>query len=262
MKYLLITGSFRSGTSMLAQILNEHSQVVIANESFFFYDKKELDIKLQMAIENKIESGEVGPGWLLEKMPKYKEFIEVCKQNMPLNHEQFMNLHIKYSEKRPIYYGDKLPEYVFHLKKIVKKWRPKIIFCLRDPRDVTLSQLKNYKKLMEKYGRIGNHWWAKPNIDAVFKDKNWYDYVSTWDKLKRKLKIEYYEFRYETFLTKTELVVEEIAQFLGIRKDELSEIATKIVNRDNLFSNKDLWIDIDSRLPKKWLKMMAKYGYE
>jgi len=134
MQKFFIVGCPRSGTTVLQQALNRHSQVVIPPETKFFYYFYGKPRSRQVAHLQRINR-DLG--------------IQLPAPNTPLRHRRearlfYERMAITYLERLGrngvAYFGDKTPEHTGQLHRIREVFpEAKVLFLYRDGRDVALS---------------------------------------------------------------------------------------------------------------------------
>lgn len=136
LKTLFIVGCSRSGTTMLQQALNRHSQIVIPPETKFFYYFYGRRRKRQRAqwerIQRDLQIELPQPASVRRPDEAHTVFHEMAKAYLErLEHQGVA------------YFGDKTPEHTSHLHAIREVFPDaKILFLYRDGRDVALSLTK------------------------------------------------------------------------------------------------------------------------
>jgi hypothetical protein len=263
---LIICGCYRSGTTALAEVLSYHPQLVVTNEMWYYYTDHRIDgfnEKLKRLYDLSLKSNKrhfITDGSLTDN---YNDFLKTIISQYPrINKNYFKNLLIQYSGKKPLYYGDKLPEYTFYINEFNKVYnKPKFIMCIRDPRDVMCSQLRRYKQLTAKFGSKKQHWWANATIkECINMNRNWYKYIQEWDSVKGR--VDSYEVRYHNIIKDINKEARGLADFLGISYEPLKKVWLSKFNPSINNEWKRTYPNINKQLPTKWLKLMEQYGIE
>ncbi len=262
MKHLFILGSFRSGTTAIAEILSKHSECVITSESLIYEDTQ--TVNRINSILNDFNSNNINVGTaktfknnLKQNIKKFKEY---CINRKFKSITEFETLMCKLSIKKNIkYIGDKFPEYVFSIQRLNKIYpNSKFIMCIRDPRDVIVSQTQRYRYCIETFGDIGVHWWAKKTIEeCINMEYSWLKFIRAWDESKSSIKG--YELYYKNLILDKENEALRLAEFLDINADEL-----KVLFKESIYSTKyQIWKrifpNITDKLPKTWLDRINKW---
>jgi hypothetical protein len=263
---IVIAGCFRSGTTAMARILSMHPELFITGELITFNSNQGHITNKFQQIKN--EYPHIGKCVFEPTLGnKYEEFI---KRLVP-GQDRWKILQMIYdmSGKQCKYYGDKVPEYVFSLFRLNKTLnKPKVVFCIRDPRDVIDSQLRAYKGLLARHNNnvppvIRRNWWAKERIeDCIYMpahERNWLQFMTTWESVKDKL--DYIEVNY-THLVNNKKKPIDIANFLGVDGDAMQEVFGSVFNPVRHENWKKQIPQIDSILPGNWKAMMRRYGFK
>lgn len=215
---VFIVSSGRSGTTLLASILNATQQIHIPYESDFiaraypFYkDFNELksDDYLQLVKFFRLTSKEKGWGmsenYLMEYLQKLQPqtFAEV---NSAL-YEAFYQA----QGTKDLQWGIKAPVLVASLDRILATYPDaKIVHIIRDGRDVYLSYKTVHQKSKIKFGPKG----------IVSNALYWIDGLRRIEEFKTKTNSKnIYELRYEDLLCRPETELKQLCQFLAIDYD-------------------------------------------
>jgi len=137
MKKLFILGCPRSGTTVLQQALNRHSQIVIPPETKFFYYLYGRSQACQSAQLRRINSD------LRIDLSAPAHRIRTPREARDL-YNRMARLYVERLDRHDVsYFGDKTPEHTGHLHRIGEVFPDaRIIFMYRDGRDVALSLSK------------------------------------------------------------------------------------------------------------------------
>lgn len=207
--HLFIVGCYRSGTTLLRQVLNLHEKIWISKETRFLlrYDLKRefVDTALACRYVNKILQRE---RWarFLDKQEMVRCFGRICK--MRDLYERTMWLE---SEDKQVWVvGDNTPRYVYLLYWL-RKWFPgcRFVFMLRDPRDVCASM---------QDVRFGS---GHPMVVG----NEWVDRLRIWREFQAAVSgVGTLTIHYESFVAEPEKEVSRLLSFLGLQG------ASQIVN--------------------------------
>ena len=209
-KRLFITGTMRTGGSLLINLLSVHSKVVIFNEIIHFYrfiynrynplnlksldhllNEQRLRLKYRMNITLDVSYLK---SKILQKKISYKNI-----------YEEFLDYFIKVSKKKiggeyAALQWREIPEFINKFKS------GKVIQIYRDPRAV----LASWKKLSS----IPNYAY----LNAVF---NWVDSIQHVQKYKKKYnKKNYLPVKYEDIMVDPTKLVKELTDFLKIKNEK------------------------------------------
>jgi omega-hydroxy-beta-dihydromenaquinone-9 sulfotransferase len=173
-KYLFVTGCFRSGTTLLARVLNLSDDIkIVAGETHYFghlFTKGVKDLLLQFEpfdsderIKGVIDfmydlpdyssRTNYGALWVyIRKNYSKQTLFEIFKHSERNLRGILLELLRVYGNGH-IYIGEKTPSHVYHIPEILK-WFPdaKIINILRDPRSIFLSEYK--RKVKQRSGIV------------------------------------------------------------------------------------------------------------
>jgi len=157
---IFIIGCGRTGSNLLEQILNNHSEIKLVPEMHFMtFWKKGLtdrldkigtlkkDKNLQKAVELMYSGKLIGDYWSkidIDKRKLYEKFSDSDRSYRALM-EIIMKEHAKKNEKT--HYGAKFPVHFSYLPTLFE-WFPnaKSIHMIRDPRAIYASELKKDEK--------------------------------------------------------------------------------------------------------------------
>lgn len=203
---LLITGTFRSGTTLIAQILNQNSNISVTYDSVnfmrFCYQKYGAN---SLSLENATKLGIDVNERLMERtgkginLPIFQKSLSVARN--PLSYALIYDL-LMQSYLGVENWGE----------KTVLEWRNAlnflemfsdgfVIHIIRDPRDV----LASWKKMTKA-----------PGYDYLDALSNCYDSMKYALENKKITPKRYYVIKFEDLLTHSETEVRKICDFLGI----------------------------------------------
>ena len=188
-----IVGQMRSGTSLLKEILNANSKIVIPPNDYSFLD-------YEGTIEDKLEE------WNIESANNPKDIIDNFYKNHPKNTIRVV----------------KRPGYEFRLEEIEKYYDEfKLIYMLRDPRAIALSR---------KYYDGNPLWDSIPNEDLYTMMGHWMYSYQVLSKLKFYSHV--FPLKYERLVTQPEECVRLLCDFLEVDYDEnmLTSFDTESLN--------------------------------
>jgi len=268
---IIACGCFRSGTTILAKMLSAHPEILFTSEMYSFKPDWQKHFLKKV---NRLHTAEPVD---VDKLDSIYSSSFVSKEDMSKflslaidldNVEKILSLLYDFASKHKKirYYGDKWPEYVFQLKQTLRRESEikKIIFCVRDPRDIIESQIRNYWRgitegLTSEQMRI-IHPWRKPHVHAcITQPYNWLRYMKAWDNNKRDLKVDFYELMYHRLAENKQTVASELAGFLGVSATPMIEIFKKMFNPVRHEAWRNSLPNLTAALPKTWLDMMNKY---
>jgi sulfotransferase family protein len=245
---IFIVGMFRSGTTLLSEILNSHSMVAIAPEthyldiecqkesnSLLFKDRRETETFIYNLLRSKEiqqfnlsfqELAVIESKLLNKKKLSHKLIFETLLDHYAQKHHKKIK-------------GEKTPRHIEHLQTIFN-WFPnaKVVCIIRDPRDVSLSLRKVP--------------WGSQNI--LYHVKIWRSYVKICNRFIEQNDQRFYLIRFEDLLTNATVELKKLCSFLTIAYEETlcdfhksnpktfkkniepwKENATKAINPNNIF---------------------------
>lgn len=190
---VFFVGFPRSGTTLVEQILASHHSVVTTDELPLLRTVKKRCVELQ------------GPA------ARYPDCLD------RLSDDQLENLRRLYFELAAQAVGDtvagkclidKLPLNVIELPLIRRLFpRARVLFALRDPRDVCVSCFMHHFEINE----------AMVHFSELASTARFYAAVmNLWRHYKLTLDIDYLEYRYEDLIDDTEGVARRIIEFIGL----------------------------------------------
>jgi len=226
MQYLVACGTYRSGTTMLSEILSKHSELVFTSELCTF---RGLNYIHDALLRLKFSNGNIGLQTTLKNNIK-DNYVTLLNTFTRFQYPQDIidNL-IKLSNKNCNMYGDKFPQYIFDLEYIIPAFKNlKVIMCIRDCREVIESQIKNYYRL----SGFNVPFWCKPTVKECIKmQSSWLDYMRVWESIKLLYKdLNFLEINYKDLVLGKQKTIDRLGNFLNIEKNELQAIADKIIN--------------------------------
>ena len=182
---IFILGLPRSGTTLIEQIISNHSCVFAGGEVSFL--QREL-----FEIFGNLEKEIIKPNISIDSLKKIQlSYVKKFKTSKKF-----------FTDKAPINFL-----YIGFIRTIFPN--AKIILCIRNKLDNLLSMFqtvfaeKNYK--------------FSYNISEL---KEYYDLYSNLIKFWKEKGINFYELKYENLISNTELQIEEILNFLGLEKEK------------------------------------------
>jgi hypothetical protein len=205
---VVVLGVSRSGTTLLKEMLDRHSQLAIPSESYFIpqlWDRhgRQPDreaILADLARLARVREWGVSLDDVRRRLPAEGSFTEVIEA-----------VYRAYAEAQgKTRFGDKTPAYMQHLKLLERAFpRAQYVHIVRDGRDAALSFLA-----MRRRPRFN---WARPRRLG--------DFACQWDFEIRAARRfgstvgpgRYLELRYENLVAEPELHLRGICRFLGLR---------------------------------------------
>ncbi len=252
-KIFFILGSGRNGSTLMAKLLNKHSQIFLPPEQYALpysiadwhvspikkwqiYSKKQLTRYRQNNNNWKLDEG---------------DYVQIAKQieNLTANErgprEIFKKVFFQYAKKyaaNKSAVGDHSPLSTLFYKYLAYEFREDYhVFLIRHPLDVVLS----YSKMPENA--------ASNPQDSV---KKWNNSVAAYDYLKEK-KAKIFLVRYEDLVQKPREIIGEVLCFLNIAKEDLfikenSQLANDSLGVSSLRHHQNLFKPISSDSIGKW----------
>ncbi len=160
MERILITGNMRSGTTFLANFLNSQEGITIFRDSFHSLAGKMLGSPtklLKLDYSQPINDNE--KKYLLEKIHYgFKMLGNIVSYKLKLNLNDFDTIGELYniildsiSKDGDVVVGHKVTECELNIENIVTQTDVKVIYIMRDPRDVVMSSVKKFKQPLNHY---------------------------------------------------------------------------------------------------------------
>lgn len=207
MNGFLIIGGQRSGTSLLTRILNQHSQLAVPPESFYFntfipllgyYGDLEREANVVRLVDDVLST------------PKVSEWPTRPTRDQVLGRLNgrhaggvFVALLESWAENQgKTIWGEKTPHHVFHWEEI-ERFLPGIpvVHIVRDGRDVALGLIR---------ARFG----PKSTYAAARRWKRWMDQI---DRIRESFaEGRYHQITYEDLLREPDVTIDGICRFLGL----------------------------------------------
>lgn len=237
-KPIFIVGCPRSGTTILAKILNNHSQIASATEIHFFnhlctlkkYDWTNLDEDFLKRFFNETRVEDFC-SLLKLSFEEFKEqfneiepdkSLDTVSQNQKRIFDTMMLTLLKKNNKSIC--CEKTPQHLLSVERILGVYKDaKIIHLIRDGRDTVNSLIKmpwrpegllNNSRFWKKYAKLG---------------------MEIKDKLQSQTE-NYIDIKYEDLLLNPEASIEKLTQFIGIDFEENMLSNQKEAN-SNIFSS-------------------------
>jgi len=203
---VFIVGTPRSGTTLLAAILANHSAYSCGPETHFFsYLTKKIEKKLLNPKNWPYSAADFICSLKLENEYIYKlysitkeEIIEFLKNREPSIPAVLESLTLQHANKQKKYFWiEKTPRHLLFIPQILKYYpNAKIIRIIRDCRDVSLSLLKV-------------PWGYKTPLQGVY--RCWLDEICS-----QKFSHSYFLVKFEDLLMSPEKTLKNICNFLGV----------------------------------------------
>jgi len=231
---IFIVGAPRSGTTLLAQILSNHPNIFIFNESLFydFIVSKQLEHKPKKEMINliyghlsyRIDMRMSGKGECSNRfgcrLPskeaanikcEFREMIATYDNN--ITHREIFRgfLTIVAKNMGSIRWGEKTPNHVFSLDRIIKDFpQAKVINIVRDP----IAFLKSYKFAWRQTGGKKE---SKNIYHPIISSLLWLRSIKAFEKAITitNSSNSFFEIRYEDLVDDTEATIKKVCEFLG-----------------------------------------------
>lgn len=204
---IFIVGYRRSGTTLLRNILNAHSQLAIVSESHFiayFYDNIHLyadlnhDPNFEFLLTDIISSKRY-KGRKLSTIVNLDLINRIPQRNLASILEVLYDQYKKINNAKV--WGDKTPYFLYRIPMLIDLFpNCRIIHIIRDPRAALLSQQKNFAEYnVIKYARM------------------WVNGMASFEKAKMVLEdAQYFEIKYEDLVSNPVSSLQNICDFLSI----------------------------------------------
>jgi hypothetical protein len=250
---IFVAGSPRSGTTLVTALLDDHPQLLVFPEECLYLRPTMESIGESQNVVNTLLSDKVrnrlqGLPNLIDEVTEdrknylgldYHLFETKANERFQILKEQKENkislpslglvslidgYKVAFGRTKYSRWVVKNPKYELHWRQLFTDFPDaKIILMLRDPRKVILSRiLQKSKKRYVKAGGIGSQW--KPDPETLkprikfFKD--WQRSVSAFYRISQVFPKQILLIRYEDLVTKTEIVMQEVSDFLEIQWNE------------------------------------------
>ena len=255
--YVMAIG--RSGTTLLANILDAHPNIVVPPESFFVLHLerkyKHITNWNDKIIKNFIDDVYVDRPFRLmwkvprktveesfSQLPKIKDFDEACNRIRASYNASF-------KKKKIELYGDKHPIYSNFCERMMRiNPEAKLIHMIRDPRGTGAGQIKTFKRK-----------------DALAVGYLWARYNKNLSDLKKIYPENYYLLKYEDLVLNPEETIQSLCRFLEIDFNEgMMEYRKTTVKRFENYTNaitkkhESLMKPIDAKMVEGWKTKLTK----
>lgn len=229
-KLIFVVGNSRSGTTMMGRILGNHPEIFTFHELHFFEQLVSAD-KLQ----NTITTAEARHlfamllsiqriGLFAERQPE--QFKEEAASALPEDnytpfavYHKFLNYETRLNHKRiPC---EQTPRNIFYLKEIINYDRDiRVIFMLRDARDVLLSQKQKWKRryLGAKHIPLKESARAWSNYHPITISKLWNSSYGSARQFFDHPQV--HKIRFEDLVNDPPASIRDICDFLGVSYSE------------------------------------------
>ncbi len=254
--YVMAIG--RSGTTLLANILDAHPNIVVPPESFFVLHLEQKYKHIthwdSKTIKNFIDDVYVDRPFRLmwkvpreiveqsfEQQPKVTDFTEACNRIRASYNASFKTKDIEL-------FGDKHPIYSNFCQRMMRiNPKAKLIHMVRDPRGTGSGQINTFKRK-----------------DALAVGYLWARYNRNLSNLKAKYPKNYYLLKYEDLVLKPEETVRSLCAFLEIEfREQMMEYRKNTVERFENYTHaitkkhESLMKPIDTSMVKGWKKKLS-----
>lgn len=207
MTAIFIFGCPRSGTSLLARMLNNHPHIGIPLESHIFsnfynfshlYGDLSLESNRKQLVSDILKSERIACDW--ESIPDYSKVLSFIKKNdFGGVFEAILSCWAEDQQK--ILWAEKTPQHLYWWRPIFKYFPDaKVIYILRDGRDVCCSLLNTHFGPTNVYKAA---WY-------------WRNYLEQFEKMEEKIPNDQIQkVYYEDLLEKPDHILSEVCEFLG-----------------------------------------------
>jgi len=214
---LIICGHQRSGTTLLQKICNSHPEITITMEFGNFLELncsyKAYCIFMLKWWWNIKNAWGINPAYSYMKFGILANFIFISKYLLRLFpfYSQKIGIQSNLNAFHSIFpksliVGDKWPDYIFLLDKLVDLKPLKFLVIYRDCRDVTSSTLKMARTKWKKQP------WVNILNSAEKIATRWVQAIENMEKHRGRI----YIIRYEDFIAKPQIELENLGRWLGV----------------------------------------------
>jgi hypothetical protein len=230
---IFILGPGRSGTSLLQSMLDSNSKVTFIKENQYL---------------RKVLYGKSNISWFLENRKDRLNNLDYLHNIKSLNKLDFYIKMINKESKTEIkYIGDKDPNLLDYIEKLISDFqKPKIIFMIRDPRDIILSRIK---------AKWSSKWPFFFQILIV------YSQLKKYNKFIRKNKESsscIHTVKYEQLILFPEKIISEICVFLNIKYEkemlDYRNSSKRLVSKNEMAWKTNTFQKLDKNNFNKWEK--------
>jgi hypothetical protein len=218
MRKFFIVGCPRSGTTLLQQALNRHSQIVIPPETKFFFSFLGHSRKNQLQHLRRLNTD------LQIEIPPPRQRIHAAADARAF-YDHMACLYVERLRRAEVvYFGEKTPEHTGHLPRIHSVFPDaKILFLYRDGRDVALSLTKVP--------------WMHRDLYVNF--TVWLYYYRLLARARRDSSLDLHCIRYEDFVTHPVAELRSLLSFLGLAYEPA--VAEGCGNREGIPEREYAW---------------------
>ncbi|MEA5510555.1 sulfotransferase [Crocosphaera sp. UHCC 0190] len=263
LRQFFVVGNSRSGTTLMARILGNHSLVFTFEELHFFEELWSTDQKFTIVSQSQAlkimarlltiqRQGYLTQGNPTDFLEEAQSILETLPQDLNLTDIFLAFLEYESSQHNKSISCEQTPRNVLYIKEILEFYpEARIINMIRDPRDILLSQKNRWKrpffsKTIPK--KEGIRYWI--NYHPITISKLWNTNILASERYRHDPRV--YHLRFEDLLFQPEESVQEICQFLEISYDsELLNVPR--VGSSNLSDRPDQ-NTIDSARAGSWMK--------
>lgn len=205
-KAIFIVGMARSGTTLLSEILNAHSQIAASPETHYFRkywtDEQKSTMEKRIILTEEFLDGNEFKQFGFSKKQKQEiraELLAAIRKGLPQILDVVLT-HYRLKHNKPIW-CEKTPVHMLYLPHIAKLFpEAKFIFLVRDPRDICLS----LKKVPFNAG------------STVSIARRWKRYARLSVSYQRQYQGKLLVVKYEDLIRQPERQIMKICQFLNI----------------------------------------------
>lgn len=229
---IFVTGNSRSGTTMMANILEKHPDIFKFHELHFFEELwtpeengEELTRSEALNLANRLLFAQ-RYDYIFKVTDRCYEEAEKIIQAMDSNSLKAINIYEAFLRYELLKNSCKIacehtPRNVFYIGEILENFpHAKIINMVRDPRDILLSQKRKWRRsYLRSGGRpLKETLRALINYHPITISKLWNAAISAADKFRENNKV--FTLRYEDLLRNPEKAVNRVCDFVGINYNQ------------------------------------------
>ncbi len=271
MSKILITGNMRSGTSFLANFLNGQENITIFRDSFHALAGKMLGQPTNLVkLDYKAKLEEKEKMYIMDKIQYgFRMLGNIVNYNLNLKLSDFDTLEELYyilmnsiAKKNDKVVGHKVTECEINVENIITQTDIKVIYIIRDPRDVVISSVKKFNQPLEHYL---NGWMKRVGIIDTLIEKN---------AMNNNLMC----VKYEDLIYQSSEVLDQLSEFIGA---EITYDIRTLKDFDNDWGNNSSYGDVNSlydtnavyrwkhnysedvqKIENETIDYLKKYGYQ
>jgi hypothetical protein len=232
---IFVIGNSRSGTTLMARILNKHSEIYFMNETHFYDDQWKLRTNFDVYAKKDLLRA-INQMLTIQKKDYYRkseyeeypeEAEEVYRNYLDKNRRDYSSFILAFMEvearrQNKTIPGDQTPRHAFAIEGLIELFNDsKFVHMVRDPRAIMLSQKNKWKAAVRKNQPKFEIWRTRTNYHPITMSILWNKVIDEVAKAQGK-----YGERviktviFEELTGRPQEVVRDVCNFLGIEYSE------------------------------------------